>query len=131
MDKTLSALRSVLAVIVGYVVMVVLITLVQEGAFGGVGWYESSIPVLLVAGLGTCLSGVVGAYVTGPVSGKRALPHAAVMAGLTVVEMIALSVTGKLSGPVWFDVIAEASLFAAILVGGVLGDARRQLVPQP
>jgi len=56
MGPVLNLLRSLLAVVVGYLVLVVLITLVQEVWFGGVGFYKSSLTVLMVAGFFTFLS---------------------------------------------------------------------------
>jgi len=53
-------LRTVLAVVVGYGVMVVLITLVQETWFGGIGWGRTPPGILLVAGLLTMLAASVG-----------------------------------------------------------------------
>jgi len=53
MKTLLNLLRSILAVVVGYLVMAALITLVQEVWFGGVGFYKSSLVVLMVAGFFT------------------------------------------------------------------------------
>ena len=51
-------LRVVLATVLGYAAMVVLITLVQEVLFGGVGYYESPLGELAAAGILTALSAV-------------------------------------------------------------------------
>ena len=50
-------LRTIAGVAAGYAIMVVLITLVQETWFGGVELRESSLGVLLTAGLLTSSSG--------------------------------------------------------------------------
>ncbi len=60
MKTLLNLLRSISAVVVGYLVLVALITLVQEVWFGGVGFYKSSLTVLMVAGFFTFLSAAAG-----------------------------------------------------------------------
>jgi hypothetical protein len=55
-------LRTAIAIVVGYAVMVILITLVQEAWFGGVDYYESSRDELAVAGFFTFLSAVAGGF---------------------------------------------------------------------
>lgn len=107
-----------LATVVGYTLMVVLITLVQEVWFGGVGWGETPLPQLTIAGLLTMLSGFVGAWV-GSLIARVPLP-AWIMAGLVCVETTVLITTGRITGPLWFDLAAAASLVAAILAGGWL-----------
>ncbi|MCH8955440.1 hypothetical protein IIA28_09030 [candidate division KSB1 bacterium] len=63
MKTLLNLLRSLAAVVIGYLVLVALITLVQEVWFGGVGFYKSSLTVLMVAGFFTFLSAVAGGLV--------------------------------------------------------------------
>jgi hypothetical protein len=42
------------------------------------------------------------------------------MSGLVVLETTALLATGRVSGPLWFDILAAVSLIVAILVGAEL-----------
>ena len=113
-------LRIVFGVIVGYAAMAVLITLVQETWLGGVGYYESSLVELGVAGFFTFLSAAVGAAVGTAIAGVRTRAVAATMSVLVVIETTVLTVSGSLSDPLWFDMVASASLIVGILLGGEL-----------
>ncbi len=119
MKGLLTAARSALAVVVGYAVMVVLITLVQEVLFGGVSFYRSSLSELAVAGLLTTLSAVAGGFVAAALAGRAPLGHGLAMSVLVAIEMTALLSTGKLEGPLWFDLAAAASLVVGILAGAL------------
>lgn len=114
------ALRTAAAVVTGYAVMVVLITLVQETWFGGVGWGTTPLGILAVAGFFTAISAAVGAVTATAIARPSGRIPAIVMSCLVVIETTALFLTGKVSGPVWFDVLAAASLIVAILVGAEL-----------
>lgn len=109
-------LQMLAGVVVGYALMVVLITLVQETVFGGVGWYESPLPELAAAGALTCAAGAVGAG-AGTWIARRSRLVGRVMAALVVVETTTLLLTGRLDGPLWFDLLAAASLIVSILIG--------------
>lgn len=121
-------LRIAGAVIAGYAVMVILITLVQEVWFGGVSWAGSSPTVLTVAGFFTFLSAVCGGATAAWTGGRGGGIAAGVMCILVAVETIALTVTGKLDGPLWFDVLASGSLIVGILLGAGL---YRRCCPAP
>ena len=110
-------LRFLLAAVAGYAVMVLLITLVQEVIFGGVGYYESSLLVLLVAGGGTVLSGTVGGTLATWIAPNHSPISARIMGLLVVVETTYLMSAGILDGPVWFDVMASGTLILGILAG--------------
>ncbi len=105
-----------LATVLGYAVMVVLITLVQEAWLGGVAWGESSPADLAAGGIGTMASGFIGAWLASLIA--RSPTPSWIMAVLVGVETTALILTGRLGGPLWFDLVAAASLAAAILAGG-------------
>lgn len=110
-------LRLLAGVIVGYATMVLLITLVQETWFGGVGWYESSPGELAVAGFFTFLSAVAGGLVGTLTAGGKTTVVARVMCLLVVTETTLLTLDGTLDGPLWFDLLAAGSLLAGILIG--------------
>jgi hypothetical protein len=116
-------LRLFVGVIAGYGTMVVLITLVQETWFGGVGWNVSPPGVLAVAGTLTFLSAVVGAAVGTWIGGRRTRVVGQVMSLLVVTETTLLTYRGRLDGPLWFDLAAAGSLIAGILIGAAV--ARR------
>jgi hypothetical protein len=120
MQTILSVARSVTAVVAGYAAMVVLITLVQERLFGGVSWGGSSWAELIGAGILTFLGAVAGGAIAAWIGGSRAGWHAAAMGALVVVETTTLIVTGRVTGPLWFDLGASSSLIAGILIGACL-----------
>ena len=106
----------ILATIVGYALMVILITSVQEWIFHGVSYNKSSLTVLAIAGLGTFLSAVVGGWVAFRMnSGKTRLSNI-IMSALVVAETAWLLLTWKADNPVWFDVLASLSLIVGIML---------------
>jgi hypothetical protein len=113
-------LRIAAAVIAGYAVMVVLITLVQETWFGGVGWGKTPLGILAVAGFFTGVSAAVLAVIATAIAQSSGRVPAVIMSGLVVLETTALLATGRVSGPLWFDILAAVSLIVAILVGAEL-----------
>lgn len=119
-DDPVKLLRILLGVIVGYAVMVVGITLVQETWFGGVGWYESPLGELAVAGFFTTVAAGVGAAAGTAVAGLPGRTVATVMSLLVITETTALTVQGRLTGPMWFDVIAALGLIVGIFLGAIL-----------
>ncbi len=127
----LRVLRTVIAVVVGYAVMVILITLVQETWLGGVSYRESPRSVLAMAGFFTFLSAAIGGAVGTWLSGSAKLVAGFVMAGLVVVETTVLLSTGGLDGPLWFDLLAALSLIIGILLGAAFfGRLKSRRTPQ-
>lgn len=108
------------AFVVAYAVMVVLITLVQESWLGGVSYAHSSLGVLLVAGVLTFFVAAFAGWLGTWLCGRAGLLVALLMSGLVVVETTALIVTGRVAGPLWFDLAAAGSLITGILIGGEL-----------
>ena len=113
-------LRTILAIVVGYAVMVILITLVQETWLGGVSYRESPRSVLALAGFFTFLSAGIGGLVAAWIGGRQYLAHGLAVAAGVVVETTVLLSTGGLSGPLWFDLLAALSLVIGILLGAAL-----------
>jgi hypothetical protein len=114
---TIRILRTAAGVVLGYAFMVVLITLVQETWFGGVSLNKSSIGVLVAAGLLTSLAAAVGSVTATSIARPFGRIAAIVMAGAVVLETTVLVATGRVSGPLWFDLVAAGSLIVSILVG--------------
>ena len=125
MKTLLNLLRSILAVVVGYLVLVALITLVQEVWFGGVGFYKSSLVVLMVAGFFTFLSAAAGGLVAVLIAKSHGSMHALALCSLIVAEAIALIVTGGTTDPLWFDLLASGSLIIGIMLGAFLHERLR------
>lgn len=129
--------RPVIGVIIGYAAMVVLITLVQESWFHGVDFYESSNVELAVAGLFTCLSAAVGGAVGTAVAGATTRFVAWILSAAVGAETTTLILTGGVTGPLWFDVMAGGSLVVGIFAGAILflrwksASGVRTRAPQP
>lgn len=113
----LRIVASVAAVIAGYVVLVLLSTLVQEDLLGGVSYVDSGLGVLIAAGVLTPLCGIVAGLVTAAIAPRRPVLHAVPMALGIAVETTALYVTGRVDGPLWFESLAGGTLIAAVLAG--------------
>jgi len=113
----ITALRLVLGVVVAHPAMALGITLVQETWFGGVGYHESSVAELAMAGLFTFLCAVLAGAIAALVAGRGGRVAALIMSALIVAETIWLIMTGRADGPVWFDVLAASSLIVGILGG--------------
>lgn len=115
------------ATVVGYFSMVVLITLVQEGVFGGVGYSKSSWVTLLLAGGGTFLAAVAGGSISAAIArNKNYLPQL-VICGLVVLETIWFATSQRSDDPLWFDLLASSSLLAGVLLGGYWFFSKRRL----
>lgn len=76
--------------------------------------------MLAVAGFFTCVSAGIGAVVATVISRPTGRLAAAIMACIVVVETTVLFATGKVAGPLWFDLAAAASLLVALMVGAEL-----------
>lgn len=113
----LRALRFAAAVAAGYAAMVILITLVQETWLGGVGWGSSSPAALAAGGAGTFLAGMIGGFLATWIAAGHGHGPGLVMCAVVAVETSVLLASGKLAGPLWFDLAAAASLVVAILLG--------------
>ena len=113
-------LRIVAGVACGYALMVVLITLVQEAWFGGVGWDKSPFGILAIAGFFTCVAAAIGAVIATVIARPAGRVAATIMSCLVGIETAVLVATGRVAGPLWFDLVAAASLIVAILLGAEL-----------
>ncbi len=107
--------RAVAGIVAGYAIMVLLITLVQEWWFGGVQFGRSSPGVLVVAGLLTSLAAALGGALATFIARPTGRAAAILMSCIVAVETTVLVVTGRVAGPLWFDLMAAASLVVAIL----------------
>ncbi|MGH9867678.1 MAG: hypothetical protein ACREAA_05880 [Candidatus Polarisedimenticolia bacterium] len=116
----LKIVRAAVGIVVGYALMVVLITLVQEGWFGGVQYGRSSWGVLLAAGALTALSAAIGGTVATIISLATGRAAAVLMSSVVVVETTVLVTTGRVAGPLWFDLMGSASLIVSILAAAEL-----------
>ncbi len=109
-------LRTAVGFVCGYALMVVLITLVQETWFGGVSFGTTPPVTLALAGFFTCVAAGLGAAAAAAIGGSGRIPGG-LMSGMVVVETTVLITTGRVSGPLWFDIASAGSLIVAILIG--------------
>jgi hypothetical protein len=118
-----------LATVAGYIAMVILITVVQEGIFGGVRYQTTPLLQLLIAGVLTTASAVVGGAVAAWVFGKPWFLAGLGICGLVMLETTYMISTNQLDGPLWFDVMAAGSLVLGILVGVFVVQRLKQRAP--
>lgn len=111
--------RSVVAVILGLIVLLVASTIVQEGIFHGVSFKRSSLPVLIGAGLLTPLSAVLAGLVTSAIAGRAFFIHIVPMCIWICVETTVLYLRQIVDGPLWF----EGGAALALILGCVAGAA--------
>ena len=116
----MNMLRSVLAVVVGYVVMVAGAWLGQE-TFYPSSEYGSPLPEVIMVGILTSALGGLGGTVTALLAPSRPFLHLIPMAALIAIETVTLYVNNRVSGPLWFELLAGASLIAGTFIGAWLG----------
>lgn len=126
----LQSLKLLVSVVVGYAVMVLAITLVQEVFFNGVQIGKTPIWQIGVIGIGTVLSAFLGGYVSQLINRKHALTPQIIMSAMTVVETIYLISNNITGNPIWFEIPAELSLIFGIMSGGYYARFRSQNKPQ-
>ncbi len=118
--------KSVTAIVLGYALMVVLIWIVQEGMFDGVGFNKSSLTVLGVAGLLTFGGAVAGGFATGWLAPGAPRAHVLVPVLAVIAETLGFLVP-RSGDPVWFDLLAGGSLVFGLLLGAQLAWRNRVL----
>ena len=115
----MKALRSVLAIVLGYAAMVAGAWVGQESVFPGTE-YGSPVFELGVVGVLTAALAGTGGAVTALLAPSRPYLHLLPMAALICVETTLLYSTGRVTGPLWFELLAGASLIAGTIVGAWL-----------
>ena len=121
------SLSLVATALMGYACMVLLIFVAQDLLFGGISYYDSPLYALAIGGILTALSAVVGGAIASRFFGRPGYPPALLMCCLVSLETTYLIRTGRLEGPLWFDVAAGASLVIGILAGVFI--VRRYFTP--
>jgi len=114
------------AVLVGYIVLALASTLVQEVWLGGVSYHRSSTRVLVLAGIFTPVCGLLAGWVVAKIGQRAATRAALILALLIALETAYLFVTGRVDGPLSFEAGAGAALAAAVLLGAWLWAPRHQ-----
>ena len=125
MASLLQAMRSLGAVLVGYLVIALGTTLAFEVCLGGIGYYTSTTKILALATLGALASGFAGGLTAAWLAGRRPLLHAAAILVPIALDTTYVITSGISDDPVWFDLGGSASLVVAALFAGYLLEVRR------
>ncbi len=111
----MSVVRSILAVVLGYVVIVAGTILTFNGIVGQVS-VASPGSQLFAGTVGAVFSGLAGGIVAGWIAPRAPVLHAVGIWIPLVVDTA--SVIAKSRGPVWFDLAGSAVLAITAVVGG-------------
>jgi hypothetical protein len=117
------ALRSVAAVVGGYLIVAAGTILTFNGLVGQVT-VDSPAQQLILGTIGAGLSGLAGGIMAALVAPRFPLGHAAGV--LLFLALDTASVLAKGTGPVWFDLAGSSVLALAVLLGGWIIARQRQ-----
>lgn len=120
-DKRMQKIgRIILAIIFGELILILGTILIQEVVFGGIGWHKSSPIVLALGGLGSFLAAVFVGMIAFYIVKKKNVIPLIILSLLVMVETYWIIQTGRTSDPLWFDVLASASLIVGFWVGKII-----------
>lgn len=117
-SPVLRVVRSLAAVIAGYVVIVAGTVLTFETMLGGIGYTKSSPIEIALATLGALLSGLAGGMTAAWLAGRRPFLHAVGLLVPLSLDTAYVIFSGISSDPVWFDLGGSATLVVGALLGG-------------
>jgi len=118
MNKLTNVLRYVLAIVLGYAAMALLLFVVQDYTLGRPELGVTPFYLLLLVGVGSTLAAVAGGWLAGVIKKSKKLWPQVLMCLLIITESTYLMAEGITDNPIWFEMIASASLLLGILVGG-------------
>ena len=124
-SKILRGLRSVGAVLAGFLVITLGTVFTFEVVLDGIGFFKSSPTELAIATVGALASGLAGGLVAARLAGRHPLWHAAGLAvpiGIDTTSIIASA--GPTSDPLWFDLGGSAMLLLGALIAGYFVEAK-------
>ena len=113
--KAVSALRSLLAVILGYVVIAAGTVLTFNVLVGQVT-VQSPLPQLVWGTIGAAISGLAGGIAAGLISPRAPVLHALGTWSLLALDTTFVVIQGW--GPIWFDIAGSSVLAICALAGG-------------
>jgi hypothetical protein len=108
------------AAVVGYLALALGSALVQEVWLGGVSYRQSSLRVLVLAGIFTPICGLLAGCVVAKIGRNVGMRAALVLTLLVALETTYLFLTARVNGPLWFEAGAGTSVAAGILIGAWL-----------
>lgn len=110
-------LAIILAAVLGEITLILGTTLAQEVLFDGIDYYTSPMSDIVFGGLATFIAAVLAGVVAAmPVKAVSRLPHL-IISLIIVMETTYLMASGSLNGPLWFDLLALASLIIGVWAG--------------
>ena len=115
--KITRVLRSVAAVVAGYMVIGIGTVLTLSVLLGDVSYADASVGEHAVGALGTILSGLLGGYVAAWVAGRKPIGHAFAVVLILIVETTWIVTQGIGPNPAWFDLAGGLTLMATAVLG--------------
>jgi uncharacterized membrane protein YeaQ/YmgE (transglycosylase-associated protein family) len=129
LHRFLFALRSVVAVVGGYLVVVAGTILTFNVLVGQVA-VDSNSRQMILGTIGAIIAGIAGGVLAGVVAPRFPFGHAAAV--LLFLALDTASVLAKGTGPAWFDLAGSGILAISVLFGGWLVARRaRTFVVRP
>ena len=130
LHRFLFALRSVVAVVGGYLI-VAAGTILTFNILVGQLTVDSNPRQMILGTIGAALSGFAGGLVAGIVAPRFPFAH---VAGVLIFLIIDTAlVVAKGPGPLWFDLAGSSVLAITVLIGGWIIASRREseMAPRP
>ncbi|WP_036381763.1 hypothetical protein [Muricauda sp. MAR_2010_75] len=109
--------RIVLAIIGGEIALIIFATIAQEVLFDGISYNSSPISEIALGGLATFIAAILAGIVARLIIRNKINTVPWGITVLVTVEMTYLILTGKTGDPIWFDILAGASLIIGIWLG--------------
>ncbi len=112
-----SVFKTILAVLLGEIVLIVLTTVAQELIYDGISYNQSPVADIFIGGFLTVLAAVFAGLTASFIGGQMNYwPHIFISMLITT-EMTYLITTGVTTDPLWFDIFAGLSLAAGVWIG--------------
>jgi hypothetical protein len=121
--------RSVLAILTGYVLVVVLTTLGFRPFPGGVAPVDGGLVVTVLSMLIAIIAGLVGGYTAAAVATIRPMLSAGIVAVPLLFESIWLLTTRTLQNELLFASAGAVTLIASTIAGGVIREVQLRRTP--
>ena len=118
--KLIGVTRTLTAVVLGYIVLVLASTFVQEYLFHGVSYHRSPLSTLIGAGILTPFSGVLAGLTTAAIAGRAFVLHVVPVCVWISIETSILYARHIVDGPLWFEGSAGLMLIAGCVAGALV-----------